>query len=635
MNRILIFFLAALLYFPSYSQNSDLNILSVPDSLKQNANAIIKLNQTTINFQSEKEMGIVTRRIVYVMNKNGEVNIGANTFYDKSTRVKTLEVTIFNQFGKEIKKVKKKDFKDQSVADGFSVFTDNRMLYLDYTAIEYPYIVELVKEVTTSNTAVIKRWEPITNYSLSVLKDEIRITKPDGLKINSKENNFNNFAVKKNSDKNSLFYSIENIPAIRYEDYSLSLEKLVPSVQFNLENFFFEGINGGAKNWQEYGKWYYDNLIAGTESLEEETQNRVKKMIGTENNPLTISKILYKYIQDKSRYVSVQVGLGGWKPMLAKDVDRLGYGDCKALSNYMRSLLKVAGVESYLTIISAGSNKKSIDSDFVYDDTNHMMLVIPYNGKNYFLECTSQVAPFNYQGKFTDNRVALLLKPNGGELIQTNDFSDFENKMVTQGNCSITGEGILNGEVRIQTYGNQYDDRFFLEGKSKEDQNEFYKEQFNHIDNLKINKCSFVNDKEEIQFVEKLDFEAGQYANLIDGKMIFSANVFNVKKTIPKRYRKRNHPFLIQRGYSDTDELIINLPEDYSIESKPDDQNLITKFGEYKIQIEILEEKKIKFKRFLNVNRGEFPKDDYENYRKFNEQIAKIDNSKIVLIKSK
>lgn len=633
MKRFLLLFFI-LSYFSGYSQNLDLNILSIPDSLKQNANAVVKLNQTTIDFQSEKDMTITTKRVVYVLNKNGETNIGANTFYDKSNKIKLLEVVIYNQFGKELKRIKRRDFKDQSVADGFSVFTDNRMLYLDYTATEYPYIAEVVRQVETSNTAVISPWKPINNYSLSVLKDVVVINKSASLVLKIKENNFEIHAVRKNVNDKQIVYSVENIPALKYEEFSVGVDKLVPNVKFSLEKFFFEGISGEAKNWEEYGKWYYDNLIAGTESLNDETKSKVLSLIGSEKDPVLIAKKIYKYVQDKSRYVSVQVGLGGWKPMLAKDVDRLGYGDCKALSNYTRSLLKVAGVESYLAIISAGEEKKNIDSSFVYDDTNHMMLVVPYKNENYFLECTSQVAPFNYQGKFTDGRKALLLKPNGGELIETFDFPDDKSQISTTGNYLISEDGTLKGEVVIQTTGTQYDERFFLEEKSREKQYEFYKSYFNHIENLKINKILFDNDKDLIRFQEKISVEAPQYANLVNGKIIFPVNAFNIQKVIPKRYRKRSSPFVIERGGVVCDDLIINLPEGYSVESLPENYNLKTKYGEYTVRFELLSNKKIQYKKILSNYRGYFTKEEYDEFRRFNEQIAKSDNLKIVLLKN-
>ncbi len=55
-------------------------------------------------------------------------------------------------------------------------------------------------------------------------------------------------------------------------------------------------------------------------------------------------------MQDKTRYISVQIGIGGWKPMLADDVNKLGYGDCKGLTNYTKALLEAVDVPSYYTL---------------------------------------------------------------------------------------------------------------------------------------------------------------------------------------------------------------------------------------------------------------------------------------------
>lgn len=83
--------------------------------------------------------------------------------------------------------------------------------------------------------------------------------------------------------------------------------------------------------------------------------------------------------------------------MLAKDVDRLGYGDCKALTNYTRALPQVVGVPSYYTIIYGDRQRRDLHQDFVSMQGNHAILAVPVKDQIYWLECTSQVHPFGFK----------------------------------------------------------------------------------------------------------------------------------------------------------------------------------------------------------------------------------------------
>jgi hypothetical protein len=154
-----------MLFFTTYvfSQKLEYSTLLIPDSLKQNANSVVRLNQIDIGIVSQRNMTVKTKRVVTVLNEKGLGAIDAVESYDKRTTIKAIEATVFDSDGKEIKKIKRKDFKDQSAADGVTVFSDNRYLYLDYTPIQYPFTIVYDSEIETSTTAFIPQWFPLTD----------------------------------------------------------------------------------------------------------------------------------------------------------------------------------------------------------------------------------------------------------------------------------------------------------------------------------------------------------------------------------------------------------------------------------------------------------------------------------------
>ncbi len=629
------------LFFVLYSitlfgQNPNLAVANIPDSLKQNSNTIIRLFKSDITIDSQKSMTLNTVRVVTILNELGLEDLDLVKHYDKNTKINKLEATVYDASGKEIKTFKKRDFSDQSAISGSTLYSESRMLYLDYTPVFYPFTMSVKTEIETSNTAFIPSWRPMEGYFISVENASFTISYKPELKLRTKEVNFSkSFPVKKNETSSEVSYVVNNLIAKKREDLSPIFTEVFPIVYFALENFALENVEGSATNWSEFGKWYYSSLLADTEELPQETINKIKQLIGDEKSPLKIAKIIYNYVQEKTRYVSIQVGIGGWKPMLAKDVDKLGYGDCKALTNYTRSLLKAVGVQSYYTVVWSGSATRDIQQDIASIQGDHVILTLPNDKELIWLECTSQIQPFGFQGDFTDDRNVLLVKPEGGEIVKTKTFTESDNLKVYKGSYQITESGDFLGKIKINSYGLEYDSEFQKERLSREKQIKQLKEEFSNINNLDIKSLSFNNNKETIQFTEDLEMEAEAYAQKLgDNKFMFALNAFDQNSYVPKKYRSRQFPFQIERGYTNEDEIEINLPAGYLIEAKPVGLEQNTEYGSYKIEFTVLSPTKILCKRKLVIKKGFYDKSKYEEFRKFRELIAKNDNSKIVISKA-
>ena len=137
-------------------------------------------------------------------------------------------------------------------------------------------------------------------------------------------------------------YDLKNYKPIGIEPYSYQAK--VPWVIIVADQFKIEDFEGTSTNWADLSKFYH-LLNLNRDVLPESTITEVASLIKNETTTEQKVKKIYEYVQSKTRYQSIQLGIGGWQTYDATYVASNGYGDCKALSNYMYSLLKEAGIK--------------------------------------------------------------------------------------------------------------------------------------------------------------------------------------------------------------------------------------------------------------------------------------------------
>lgn len=625
-----IFCIAMLLCTAHIYAQKDYSIASINKDLIENANSVLIDELVEIDVTDINKMKTTTHRVRAVLNKMGDNDTTLREYYNTNSRVKNVEVWIFNAFGKEIEHFKKKSFNDVS-RTGNNMYLDSRMLYLNYTPTSYPYIVVYESEMETGDSAFISPWYPLQGYAEGTQKSVLKIKYDLANKPKYKPENVEGFDISISDTPEEITFSAVNLKPLRGEEHSPSSTTIFPNINIALNNFKLKGTSGSGKDWQTFGSWMSKNLLSDVNELPEGTISRVKSLVANETTNEGKARKIYQYVQDKVRYISIQIGIGGWKPMLASDVDKLSYGDCKALTNYTKALLDVAGVPSYYTVLYGDSSERNIISDFTSIQGNHVILGIPDGEEITWLECTSQDTPYGFIGDFTDDRDVLIMTPEGGKIAHTKIYKTEENTQANTSKVKVNANGDVTATFESVSKGLQYDDKYLLPKKRQEDIDEYYKNRWRYINGFSMNNIEFNNDREKIIFTENVILSIPNYANAVSNDYLFCPNIFNRNRYIPPRIEDRKQNLYLGHGYIDIDKVEVEIPEKFTVETLPEATILETKFGKYEIDFSKTEDNKMIYTRKLRVEKGEYPPEEYENYRDFLRSIARLDKTKILL----
>jgi len=630
MNK---FLLLSLFFTTQFSFSQEYAVDKIPEKLVDNSYAVVRKNYESIQLTKVDELKYTEDVVITVLNKAGDNYVGARTNYNPNVKIDIFEASLIDSNGKEIKKFKSKDFNDQSYITGGQLYTDERIKYLNFTPISYPYTLHYKIVSTMKNTLSIPRWIPISAPNLAIEKSIYQFENKTNSTIRLKENNFEHFPIIKSGDINNLKYELDNIAAFTEEDQMISPRDFFPSIVLASNQINIDGKKGTFDNWNDYGKWYYENLILGKLDFTSAQKVYFQDLVKNAKTDREKVQILYKHLQNKVRYIGVQLGIGGLSPFPASYVESKSYGDCKALSNYMISMLDAVGIKAYHTILYAGNQPIDIDDKMMYQQGNHMIVYVPLNGENIWLEATNQTAPFNYLGDFAGNRKVFIVEIEGGKIIPSQQFNTEDNQLLVNGKASLNPDGTLNFEFTETSKGLLYESFAGFSQLSEKDLDVRLKNRFSNFPGISFKTKKFTNNWENAIFTSDFNLSIPNYAKIQGNNIIINMIPINREETSVKKSKDRVFDFKIGTGYIDEVSYILSLPSGYTMPTSFEPINVKSIFGEYTLIITPKDKTNFEKKRRYKQFSGKFSKDKFNDYVNFRRQIAGYDNSKLLLEK--
>jgi transglutaminase-like putative cysteine protease len=444
-------------------------IVSIVVNSHQNAWSQVLNNETRIiiNVNGRK----TTKRTVLVQINDKQANwlshieIRHNPKQDFSFNY----ARIIDPKGNTVRKFKKKDLTTRNDLSYQAFYQDNLITEFDLYWNQYPYQVEYSYTITEEEYLYVAWWTPLLYSNLPTRESSLEINAPSDYTIHISQSGDFAYNESKTEDRKIYYWESTTVKKTKDEIYSPPIRELIPMVSVVPSKFKY-GVNGSLDSWSSFGSWLND-LNEGTDQLPLSEKIIIKKLVDGIDDKREVIKKIYYYLQDHTKYINVAIDVGGLKSYSASYVCQNKYGDCKALTTYMKSMLKSVGIESHYTVINAGKNEAKIKRNFPSQKFNHVILAIPLENDTIWLENTSNALPYNYLGTFTQNRYALAVNEEKSELVQTPKLQLSDVLVQRDYVFTVDERNVWLGDIKLTLRGSPFENfRYSISNESESDQ---------------------------------------------------------------------------------------------------------------------------------------------------------------------
>ena len=605
----------------------------IPLALLINAHAVVRRSTLQLEIESEKSATIRVTFAATIFDSDRRSLGEAFLWYDEFHHIEDLDGALYDAEGEEIRSLSKSDTRDYSAFSSYSLYEDDRVrtatLYHDV----FPYTVELTYEISLDGFLSFPTWYAQESED-PVEWSQFQVIAPRDYPLRYWCSRDSVFPATK-ADGSTMIYTWEarNLPALSKDAIADDYEDVTMVVRVAPSEFMLDDRKGQMTTWKSCGEWFW-RLFEGHDDLPDATRRMVHALVSDSEAPRVRVQKLYQYLQSKTRYVSVQLGIGKWQPFDARYVDERGYGDCKALSNYMIALLKEAGVTAYPVLIRGGGYRRPFIEQFPSNQFNHVIVCVPQPADTVWLECTSQTIPFGHLSYHTENRGALLLSPEGGVVVRTPSSHARQNLQDRFARVTLTWAGSAQINAVTRFTGDQSDRiRGRLEDESPEERERWILSQI-PVPNLFLHKARFDGlARGSDTLTMDIELTCQRAAALSGQRLFFTPNIMGRSTWVPRDVAVRLSPVRFGYPYLDRDSILFKLPNQMTFEAVPEAVDLSVPFGRYRAECVCLGDTALVYRRTLEITKYEIPAASYGQYRQFFADIVKADRAQVVLVR--
>ena len=446
---------------------------------------------------------------------------------------------------------------------------------------------------------------------------------------------------------NHFRWELQNVPSVNLIDTPLApaWEALAGRMSVH---FASSELPEGDALWARIGNWYQG--LAAPRSEGGGDVATTARSLGSDSADFMarLDKVA-DYMQQKIRYVGIEIGIGNLQPHSAQDVFRNQYGDCKDKATLMISMLDALGIRA--TWVGVDTNRGFISPKAPSIAGNHMItgieipkgydnprlqaVVTAKTGKRYLIfDPTNQYVPIGQLPVYLQGGYAMLVAGTDSQVIELPTLKPDLDVTERSAKFELAEDGTIKGDVVVTRSGPSSGSmRYHMALNSEKEREE------NIESGLRRDFSTFTLGSQKISNLQDLrnslvvhyDVTAPQYASTAGNLLLVRPRVIG-SDAEELNDKPRVYPINFQSLGTWRDTFDVKIPEGYTVDEVPDPVNLDAGFASYHSEVKA-DGNTLHYKREYVLKKLSLEPEQYADLRKFEAEITTDENSSAVLKK--
>lgn len=605
-------------------------------ALPAETEAVVLLDERTIVIDASGRAAATCRRATRVLRPGGAEEarrlVLASSF---DTRVKSMTGWAVNPAGSP-RQATMKDVISSSLAPD-TLYMDAKVMMLSVPEVDTGSVVGFEWQEELSPPAFEDRWDFQGGSPVALARYKISMPvgwEPDVSWINWTPVEPERVPISPLLPK-KMSFEIKDVPAIGDEPYRPGDRALAGRLLLRLKT-----SDSGARSfssWADMGAWYEE--LSGPRRVPDAAVSRKARALSAAA-PDTLSKIraLASFAQREIRYVSIQIGLGGFQPHPAPSILSNRYGDCKDKATLLAAMLQAIGIDSFYVVIHSDRGGVTPQSPPSYSCFNHVVLAIrlpedvpddglaalvrhPRLGRLLVFDPTMPTTPLGRLPFYLQDNTGLLVANKSGELLTLPRPAPEGNLLDRRGTFVLGGDGALVGEIVETRRGAEADSLRYRIQSATQSERRQYLETFlsRSFASFSLQVFDFKNlDDPAADLVVSYKIIANAYAKKAGGYLALRPRVVGAKAVdlASNSKKPRRYPIDLETASLGRDEFTIELPEGNVPDSLPKPTALEAGFASYTSQTQA-SGRTIVYRREFRLVEPVLPASRYDEALKF------------------